>query len=466
LGAADPDSLLGRGARVSGRRRFRPRSVGLPGSTAEKARAREVEKRSVSPYSGRVRVPAFVVLLGAVAAAGPRADGDGPEPDPDEVRRLAGLLGHDSPSVRGHAHRRLAAMGDAAARMLQELTVHDTEAQRRVRALTRSLRRMRLRLVEAPETIAFGDPLTLVVELRNDSDWAYRAPLAVDERQRGRRYSALRLLDGARATRLEPEQVETANGAKNAGLVPGGVARLTIRLAPADIPFREPGAHRLVVAYNAKAGRRLGGQQDEIVPLALETGAFTVRCRARTPAQLEAALQGDDRKARASALFELAQRDDAALLPLLRRYVGRVPDAGFRRRAIRRLGEKGAEQDLPIFLDAVRDPDRNVAKAAVEALGSYRGNRRARARLLVLTHDRTLRLDAVKALRRHPHGAVVRRFIGLLKRESGLVAKEAADILAKWTGLPVTTREREVEAFERWWNRLRNRREFAERHRR
>ncbi len=403
------------------------------------------------------------------APAPPGANVKAPAPNRKLVRRLVALLGHSRPARRSGAHRRLAAMGEAIVPMLQDVATSDPEIKRRLRWLTRSVRRMRLVLLKAPKTIAYGEALVIEVELRNDSDYAWRIPLTVRQRRKGKVTSTLFLSDGARRTSLRPDQVP---GARKGGLLtPGAGLVVAVRFAPEDLPFRKPGLHRLTVGYWSKvawfAGATTVPEHGESKTLALETTWFDIECTSRTPQQLDAALRSPDAKKRAPAILELRLRDDDALLPVLRRNLDRVPEVGFRRRAIRRLGRNAAEEDLPAIIGAIRDPDREVVLAAIAGLGGYPGWRKARSRLLRMTDDHTYRLAAVQALRHHPHSVCVRRFIGLLERQTDpVVAKELAAALTAWTGLPVTTRLTEVRRLKAWWGDPRNRREFAKRHRR
>ncbi|MHC4162809.1 MAG: HEAT repeat domain-containing protein [Planctomycetota bacterium] len=384
-----------------------------------------------------------------------------------DVRGLVERLGAPTYEERQAAYARLSAYGDRIFPLLKDITAFDPHIRRQLRALTRAARKLSLILGATTEPLPIGSPVVLKVRLINDTEDTYHLP-ATRGSPRGVGtlssfwvlVSAQKRRDGA-ARLLKPDEVDWETGMGRVAIVrPGEVMRVTIRLDGEHTPLLRPGAVNISVGFENNTAQRWaspqpGDQRDaDAVRVALKAPAIVVTAYGRKPAELEKALNTPKR--RASAVAELSVRDDAAVLPLLRRH---AKDRDLRLAAIRRLGANGDEQDFDLIHDSTKSPDADVRRAAVLALGNYVGQKASRRRLVALAQDHELAGPAIRALAKHKHPVTVELFIRILRRgyADRAVEKAIRDAIYDWTGMHVSHKRSEVRAFERWWARNRER---------
>jgi hypothetical protein len=388
-----------------------------------------------------------------------------------KVRALVEQLGSGSGDRRRAARERLSRMGEEIVPLLQRIAADDPDVRRALRQLTRSARRVRVVLPDPPATQRLGQPLVLAVDIYNETEDTWYLPLTRTVGRFGKTYSSFALdVEDGDTELLTPDQVEPAADVPNPAIVaPGQRLRFTIRLQGAASPLRRPGRATLTVLFEHPAawfwfGRRppqTGLERAKVSAnvqrVLIKAEPLEIEAKGSAPAALEAALRGGDAEARAAALAEIELRDDAKLVPLLRRHAG---DKDLRLTAVRRLGEAAAPEDFRLVYDAARDPDPEVRKAAVLALGNYPG-RKARSRLIGFVQDRDAEFTryAVQALRKHKHPVTIDCFIVVMRRADERLMKQIADVIWDWTGKPISNRRSEVERFAEWW--VRNRAAWA-----
>ncbi|MHC4819874.1 MAG: HEAT repeat domain-containing protein [Planctomycetota bacterium] len=348
-----------------------------------------------------------------------------------DVRGLVKRLGAPTHEERQTAYARLAAYGDRVFPLLKDITADDPHIRRRLRALTRAARKLSLILGSTTEPLPIGSPVVWV------------------------------LVSGRAQRFLQPDEVEWETSIGRLPVVrPGEVMRVTIRLDGPHTPLLRPGAVNISVGFQNNTARRWEGAQmgDQVnadaVRVVLKAAPVVVTAYGRKPAALERALATP--KGRASAVAELSVRQDAAVLPLLRRH---AKDRDLRLAAIRRLGANADDLDFDLIYQSTRSPDADVRREAVLALGSYVGEKKSRRRLIALAQDRELAGPAIQALTKHKHPVTVELFIRILRKGYGARAIENVirDAIYDWTGIHVSSKKTEVAAFERWWSRNRER---------
>jgi hypothetical protein len=380
-----------------------------------------------------------------------------------DVRGLVERLGATTPTERVAAYARLAAYGDRIFPLLKDITPIDPHIRRQLRALTRAARKLSLMLGATTQPLPIGSAVVLKVRLINDTEDTYRLPATRGSRRGSGTLSSFWVLTGGRERRfLRPDEVEwsTTYGKGDPILRPGEVMRVTIRLDGDHTPLLSPGRVQISAGYDNNTGQRWESSQPghkdhaDAVRVSLKAEPVVVTAYGRKPAELERAL--NIRKARASAVAELTVRQDAAILPLLRRH---AKDRDLRLAAIRRLGAGGDDTDFDLIYEATRSPDAEVRKAAVLALGNYVNKKTSRRRLIALAEDRELASQAIRALTKHKHPITIELFIRILRKGHSDRANEKAicDAIYDWTGMPVSHKRSEVRAFEIWWSRNRER---------
>ena len=401
-----------------------------------------------------MRLLLIVLLLAPLAAAGEK------EEDEKKFRELVRRLGAPSYDERQTAFAHLAARSEKISDRLRKISADDPEARRLLRELTRAARHLRLVLGAPTQPLAIGTPLVLKVRIINDTDDTYFLPVTHTPDRRGTLSSLSISFGGKTRIYLKPDQVEwsTAMGAEPI-IRPGEFMQATVRLADEHTPLRRPGELQVSVGYNNRTTQRWRGpqrleQQDaEPARVVLRTPPLTVTAFGRKAAELEKALA--DRKKRAGAIAELSVREDAAVLPLLRKF---ADDRQLRLAAVQRLGANGAEEDFPLLYKATRDPEANVRKAAVLGLANYRTSE-ARRRLVALAQDQEHKAHAIKALMQHKHPSTINLFIRIMRNrsEDRTVVADIQRALYEWTNISVPDKRSEVLAFERWWVKNRDR---------
>jgi hypothetical protein len=379
-----------------------------------------------------------------------------------DVRGLVKRLGAPTHEERQTAYARLAAYGDRVFPLLKDITADDPHIRRRLRALTRAARKLSLILGSTTEPLPIGSPVVLKVRLLNDTEDTYHLPATKGQQGGMGSLSSFWVLVSGRAQRfLQPDEVEWETSIGRLPVVrPGEVMRVTIRLDGPHTPLLRPGAVNISVGFQNNTARRWEGAQmgDQVnadaVRVVLKAAPVVVTAYGRKPAALERALATP--KGRASAVAELSVRQDAAVLPLLRRH---AKDRDLRLAAIRRLGANADDLDFDLIYQSTRSPDADVRREAVLALGSYVGEKKSRRRLIALAQDRELAGPAIQALTKHKHPVTVELFIRILRKGYGARAIENVirDAIYDWTGIHVSSKKTEVAAFERWWSRNRER---------
>lgn len=379
-----------------------------------------------------------------------------------DVRGLVERLGSPRYEERQAAYARLAAYGDRIFPLLKEIVTDDPHVRCRLRALTRAARKLSLILGSTTAPLPIGSPVALKVRLVNDTEDTYHLPATQGSGGGAGTLSSFWVLVSGRERRfLRPDEVEWETVIGRIPVVrPGEVMRVSIRLEGAHTPLLAPGPVRIAAGFHNSTAQRWPSPQPgekvnaDAVRVSLKAAPVIVTAYGRTPAALERALKTP--KGRASAVAELSVRRDAAILPLLRRH---SQDRELRLAAIRRLGANGDEQDFELIYRSTRSPDAEVRKAAVLALGHYVGRKTSRRRLVALAQDRELGEPAIRALTKHKHPVTVELFIRILRKgyaDRG-IEKVIRDAIYDWTGMHVSHRRSEVESFERWWTRNRER---------
>jgi len=375
-----------------------------------------------------VRAALAVLLLVSLC----RAD------DARDVRGLVERLGAPNCAERQAAYARLSTYGDRIFPLLKGVSPNDPDVRRPI-----------------------GSPVVLKVRLVNDTEDTYHLPPTRGKQGGTGTLSSFWVLVSGKTRRiLKPDEVdwEKIIGPKHR-VTPGEVLRVSIRLDGEQTPLLRPGVVRISVGFENNTAQRWEGSQPgpksiaDAVRVALKAPAVTVTAYGRKPAELEKALRTPKR--RASAVAELSVRDDALVLPLLRRH---ARDRDLRLAAIRRLGSNADDLDFALIYESTKSPDHEVRRAAVLALGNYGGNK-SRRRLIVLAQDHELAGPAIRALAKHKHPRTVEVFIGILRKGYGDRANEQAirEAVYDWTGMHVSHKRSEVKAFERWWARNRER---------
>ena len=399
-----------------------------------------------------MRICAAVLILAGVL----RADAE------SDVRSLVEELSDPAHGARRTAFNRLARYGEEIIPILKRLESTDPEVTRLLRVLTRAARKVRITADAPAGPQALGGPLVLDVRIVNDTDETYHLPLTRNSGRGTGTKSAIYIhLEGRSRERLLPDQVEWIASDGPAPIVPPGhVLHLRLTLTGESSPLRRPGAITVGVGYENVVQRWPGIQrrdrsQVERFPVTFKTDPLVISAFGRKPAELEKALQSNDPKTRVMAVAELALREDAAVLPLLRRHAG---ERDLTLAAIRRLGAKAKDEDFDFIYKATRNPDANVRVAAVRALASY-PRRKARSKLIGLAQDHELKVEAIRALRRHKHPVTIDLFIRLLRQRTS--DHESIRLMCAaihdWTDMPLQDRGSEIRRFERWWSENRAR---------
>jgi len=368
--------------------------------------------------------------------------------DEERVLRLVDQLGARSSDRRAEAYAKLKAMGEKILPLLAKQDPADPEIRRQLKALASAYRKVRLILVARKARLALGEPVEMELRLLNETNQRYQLPLAHTPRL-GATRSAFMLAAGGEPRPLPPDCIDARDAAQGKEIIlnPGAVAVVRIHLEGDSSPLRRPGSIEIALVYHLVARRGEAEPLTESVSLELRSAPVRLEAYGRSPRELEAAL-GKDRRVRASALRELEIREDAAILPILRRH---SDDPDLRLVAVKRLGDLAQPGDLDYLRAATRSPSGAVRKAAVSALGNYAEDPRARQRLLALADDSELQETAIRALRGHKHPAVIAKFIRLLPTAEGAELRAIQEILHDWTGIWVEGRLSEIRAFDRWW---------------
>ena len=379
-----------------------------------------------------------------------------------DVRGLVERLGAPTHEERQAAYARLSVYGERIFPLLKDITASDPHIRRQLRALTRAARKLSLILGSTTQPLPIGSPVVLKVRLINDTEDTYHLPATRGSQRGVGTLSSFWVIVSAQARRfLKPDEVDWETGMGRVHIVrPGEVMRVTIRLDGEHTPLLHPGAVNISAGFENKTAQRWAGPQPrdksaaDAVRVALEASAVVVTTYGRKPAELEKALRTPKR--RASAVAELSVRDDAAVLPLLRRH---AKDRDLRLAAIRRLGANADDQDFDLIHDSTKSPDADVRRAAVLALGNYIGQKASRRRLFMLAQDHELAGPAIRALTKHKHARTIELFIRILRKgfTDRAVEKTIRDAIYDWTGVYVSGKKSEVRAFEIWWSRNRER---------
>jgi hypothetical protein len=381
-----------------------------------------------------------------------------------DVRGLVERLGASTYQERQAAYARLSAYGDRIYPLLKDVAANDPHVRRQLRALTRAARKLSLILGSTTQPLPIGSTVVLKVRLVNDTEDTYRLRATRGKQSGGGTLSSFWVLVSGKERRfLSPDEVEwdtVSIVGRVPTVTPGEVMRVVIRLAGEHTPLLRPGAVNISAGYQNNTAKRWASPQPgededaDAVRVALEAPAVVVTAFGRKPDELEKALNTPRR--RASAVAELSVRDDAAVLPLLRRH---AKDRDLRLAAIRRLGANADDQDFDLIFDSTKSPDAEVRRAAVLALGSYVGQKASRRRLVALAQDHELAGPAIRALTKHKHPVTVELFIRILRKgfADRALEKTIRDAIYDWTGVYVSHKKSEVRAFERWWSRNRER---------
>jgi hypothetical protein len=394
-----------------------------------------------------VRALAILLAAAAIALAEDEAELAG------RVQELVRGLGSPSAEAREMARERLATYGERIVPLLKSVTTDDPEVRRSLLLLTRAAGVLRFELQPLPDALPIGAPLVLRVQVVNNTEQTHAlVPPAARKGEFGP--FRVRIGDQTAAVRLD-DTTWDAGGEAGPVILPGAATEVTLRLAGVRSPLRRPALYAISVIYDGTASRGYGDVADdgedgfEHFRLVAESRAIEVHVLGRRPEELERALEAKDANARAAAARELSLRDDEAILPILRRHAG---DRALRLAAVTRLGPLADPRDLELFLEAARDGDSGVRRAAVHALGLQK-DARARRRLIGLAQDHELQAYAIKALRSHRHVATIDQFVHLLRLRA--CPRDCVDemraALHEWTGLDVEDRPSEIARFEAWW---------------
>jgi HEAT repeat protein len=395
---------------------------------------------------------ALLTLLGVCLAA-----------DPEEVRTLVRRLRSELGTERYAAYTRLARMGESAVPLLEEIRSDDPEVLRLLRRLRRSALQLRIEVLAPERSHGLGESVQLDVQIRNETDDVYALPLVRTPERRPGTLSALhRVLEGGERIDLRPEEVrvDARVDQKNRAVVrPREILQFEVSLGKEETPLSRPGRFVLAVGYELRVRRWPAHASDprrapwDRVLLQLRSDPVTIRMHGTEPRLLEEWLRGNDPRKRAEALDELVMRDDPAILRVLRR---NAQDRDLRRTAIKRLGAMALDEDFRLVFDSTRSPDPQVRREAVLALGNFR-RRKARSRLLALADDHELQSVAIQALRNFRNVATVEKLIAIMPRAEGAVVKQIQRILMEWTGIWVDDRLAEIDRFNDWWRKNRER---------
>lgn len=247
-------------------------------------------------------------------------------------------------------------------------------------------------------------------------------------------------------------------------LAQSSVDELAARLGSEDAGTRRDAARGLGEDGSAQAVRALTGavrDEDQDVRRAVLDGLLSVR-RPDAAAGLVSFLEDErsehrrdaigglvdvhNREAppgrRARAMDWLLRREQAFVLDPLRPVEPRVvealagrlqdEDGGIRELAAEALGAlKGASQVGALAAAAAEDPEDNVRREAVRALGAI-GTDEAGARLLAMADDDKLREEVVRALGRFAYRPSVAALIGVYDADPGSdLARDALEALAR-----------------------------------
>jgi hypothetical protein len=369
------------------------------------------------------------------------------------VEELVRELGSPSAEAREMARERLAAYGERIVPLLKSVTTDDPEVRRSLLLLTRAAGSLRFELLPLPEALPIGASLFLHVRIVNNTEQTH-ALVPSDTRQG--EFSPFQVRIGDQVIGVRHDDLGWDQGGEAGPVVlPGKSVDVTLRLVGTRSPLRRPALYALSVIYEGTASRGYGDVTEDVEDrfehfhLVAESRAVEVHVLGRRPAELEEALKGNDAQARDAAVRELALRDDEAVIPLLRRHAG---ERGLRLAAVTRLAPLGDARDLQLLLDATRDGDSAVRKAAVAGLGRQQ-DARARRRLIALAQDHELEVLAIKALRGHRDVTTIDQFVHLLRLRASPPESvvEMREALYEWTGRYVEYRASEVRAFQSWW---------------
>ncbi len=388
---------------------------------------------------------ALAFLLAATFAAA--------EGDLELARRVDGLvkeLGAETAEERTLAVFRLAAYGEKIRPLLERVESDDPEVRRAIRYLTRSVGKMQLDLLSRPEgPLKIGAPFVLDVRIVNNTDLTHAL---LPEAGRQGEASPFRVRVGGRT--LAPVRFDQVNwGGEGAAVIPpGGMRRFRLSLDGSSSPLRRPALYEVSVVFNGPVARGYGPVEEnglDTVPLFLESAPVRIHVLGRKADELEKALGSEDAREREAAARELSLREDDAVVPVLRRH---ATEPALRLAAIRRLGAAGVAEDFDLILEATRDANADVRRAAVIGLAKHK-TPAARRRLLMLVSDQELQWEAIRALRGHKHPATVERLVKLLATGHCSLASIGLirATLLEWTGLAVDERPSEIRAFNQWW---------------
>jgi len=380
-----------------------------------------------------------------------------------EVRRLVVLLDHPLLPWRVDAQRRLIAYGRRALPLLRAMEIESPEARMRVQAILALNAQLELTAELQTQRYALGAPVIVSLVLTNYTKETYLLPLGQGEE------TAFSITIGDQTRALRSEAVAYVEPKAPRGFVtlaPGESLRARGAIRPEDLPRRAAGTYRLTVRYRSNQslkveraeGREDGAIQGDPVPLAITSNELSIDISTRSPAEIDIALQ--DAQQRTRALVELQLRDDAEVLPLLRKYAG---DPDLRLHAIQALGEKGDEQDLELMCAATGDRDPQVRVAATLALANFPQSKAAR-KLRGLVSDRELKVHAVRSLTKHRNARTIDTYVRVLQtsRDEGPWVPVIQKALKEWTGITVLDNPSEVDRFEAWWRA--NRADWIKKH--
>jgi len=376
------------------------------------------------------------------------------------VEELVQRLGSPSPGERAYVKSRLAAYGERIIPLLQRFGSDDPEVIRSLQVLTAPARTMRIELLPLEKQQPIGAVVELQAVLKNNTDETYA--LLPPESRKGTMspFKAFTDRSDAMAVPFRFEEMRwpafaSFPEATEFGILrPGASVRVTLTIDSKSPLLRRPAVCHIAVSFR---GLVRHGQDDltadngawSVTELRLTSEPVEFRVFGRTPDELEKALRSKVAAQREAAVLELSLREDEAVVPLLRRH---AHERALRLAAVRRLATLGADEDFHLVMEATRDEDVDVRRAAVLGLGSYRSDK-ARRRLGALAWDFELQHDAIRALRGHKHPATIDLFVGLLASQNcrSESVREIQEALTEWTGLTVDERVSEVERFRAWW---------------
>ena len=156
---------------------------------------------------------------------------------------------------------------------------------------------------------------------------------------------------------------------------------------------------------------------------------------------------------RRAAAEVLAERGDRESLPDLRRLLQQPPapeDLQVAIEAISRI-EKGDATWLQQLILLSKQDDRDARNAALSMLANTKDQKFLKHLEWALDHkDWSTRLTAIRGIGSMHHKDAIPLLIGRLKRESGRMAREIANVLWNLTGLPYEDSHAKWQA---WWER-------------